>query len=110
MKIKILSYEDGIFNWIEDENGIEVDEKYFNLGFYDIQEDLSVKLNQEKTDKYKKEQAKIVAQEYLDTTDFVTIQWQEENDRGIEHKRTEKEYMKILQKREEARQTIRASH
>lgn len=47
------------------------------------------------------------ARRYLAETDYVAAQWADEIALGIEHSRSEEEYMQILQKRQEARETIR---
>lgn len=44
---------------------------------------------------------------YLQLTDYVPVQWQDETALGIEHSRTQEEYMDILQQRQAARELIR---
>lgn len=45
---------------------------------------------------------------YLQETDYVYQQWQEELELGVEHSRTETNYRTILEKRQEARELIRS--
>jgi hypothetical protein len=45
---------------------------------------------------------------YLQTTDFIPLQWREEDELGIEHSRTEASYRDVLERRQEAREIIRA--
>lgn len=47
------------------------------------------------------------ARRYLAETDYVASQWADEIALGMEHSRPEEEYLQILQKRQEARETIR---
>lgn len=47
------------------------------------------------------------AKSYLADTDYVATQWAEEQALGIDHNRTEEEYMEILKKRQDAREVIR---
>lgn len=46
---------------------------------------------------------------FLASTDYVPVQWQDETALGIEHSRSEEDYMAILQQRQEARETIRTN-
>jgi len=48
------------------------------------------------------------AKNYLLRTDYVSAQWRDEDELGIEHSRTEAEYRDILEKRQEARELIRS--
>lgn len=45
---------------------------------------------------------------YLQSTDFVPIQWRDEEELGVEHTRSVEEYRDILVKRQEAREIIRS--
>lgn len=53
--------------------------------------------------KFKKEEAR----SYLSSTDYISIQWQDETSLEIPHSRTDEEYQEIMQKRQEARDLIR---
>lgn len=48
------------------------------------------------------------AKNYLLRTDYVSAQWRDEEELGIEHSRTAEEYRSILEKRQEARELIRS--
>jgi hypothetical protein len=47
---------------------------------------------------------------YLQSTDYIVMQWLEEQTLGVEHYRSEADYMAVLQKRAEARQLLRTSN
>lgn len=49
-----------------------------------------------------------VAVTYLQITDYIPVQWQDEEALGIEHNRSEESYMEVLTKRQEARVKIRS--
>ena len=55
----------------------------------------------------KNREARRIATDYLNQTDYITVQWSDETALGIEHTRSEEEYREILLKREQARETIR---
>jgi hypothetical protein len=45
---------------------------------------------------------------YLQSTDYIILQWLEETTLGVDHYRTEDNYRNVLERRNEARQIIRA--
>lgn len=46
---------------------------------------------------------------FLASTDYIPVQWQDEEALGIEHSRSEDDYMAVLQQRQTARETIRSN-
>jgi len=48
------------------------------------------------------------AKNYLATTDYISTQWRDEEELGLEHRRTAEDYKVVLEKRQEARELIRS--
>lgn len=97
------------------ENSIETEYYEFEKPYYNykyIKKQFVYDNKKEEANNLKEETKRNIlnCKQYLEETDYIVIQWQDENSLGIPHNKTEEEYINILKKRQEARETIRKDY